>query len=198
MSFATRSLNSARVKTSCSQTGNIRRRRSLRVAPVAIKQAERYRREGLADVFRRGAEEIEMAYWLVKSEPSAWSWDQQVAKGAKGEAWTGVRNFTARQNLVKMKKGDRAFFYHSGEGKDVVGVVEITREHHPDPTAEKGEPWVVVDVKAVAPMSTPVTLGAIKKEPKLKDMALVKYSRLSVGPVTDNEWKLVCKMGGMK
>ena len=129
-----------------------------------------------------------MAYWLMKSEPGAWSWDQQVKAGAKGTEWTGVRNHTAKQNLMKMKKGDRAFFYHSGEGKDVVGVIEIVREHHPDPTAEK----------AVAPMSTPVTLGAIKKEPKLKDMALVKYSRLSVGPVTDDEWKLVCKMGGMK
>ena len=139
-----------------------------------------------------------MAYWLVKSEPSVWSWDMQVAKGAKGEAWTGVRNFTARQNLVNMKKGDRAFFYHSNVGKEIVGVVEVFREHHPDPTAEKGEPWVVVDVKALEPLPQPVTLDAIKQEPKLKDMALVKLSRLSVGPVTADEWKLICKMGGMK
>ena len=111
-----------------------------------------------------------MNYWLVKSEPSAWSWDQQVAKGAKGEAWTGVRNFTARQNLVKMKKGDRAFYYHSNEGKDIVGIVETIEEHYPDPTADKGEPWVAVRVKAVKPM------------PK---------------PVTPDEWKLICKMGGM-
>ena len=139
-----------------------------------------------------------MNYWLVKSEPSVWSWDQQVAKGAKGEAWTGVRNYTARINLVNMKTGDKAFFYHSNEGKDIVGVVEVIREHHPDPTAEKGEPWVVVDVEAAEPMPKPVTLEAIKKEPKLKDMALAKYSRLSVGPVTPDEWKLICKMGGMK
>ena len=138
-----------------------------------------------------------MAYWLVKSEPSTWSWDQQVAKGAKGEAWTGVRNFTARQNLSNMKKGDKAFFYHSNEGKDIVGIAEVIKEAYPDPTA-KGEPWVVVDVKTVEALPKPVALAAIKAEPKLKDMALVKYSRLSVQPVTDAEWKLVCKMGGLK
>jgi predicted RNA-binding protein with PUA-like domain len=97
-----------------------------------------------------------------------------------------------------MKKGDRGFFYHSNEGKAVVGIVEIVREQHPDPSAEAGEPWVVVDVKAVEPVPQPVTLEAIKKEPKLNDMALVKYSRLSVGPVTPDEWKLVCKMAGVK
>ena len=139
-----------------------------------------------------------MAYWLVKSEPSSWSWEQQVAKGDKGEAWTGVRNFTARQNLVKMKKGDRVFYYHSNEGKDIVGIVEVIREQHPDPTAKAGEPWVVVDVKALEPVPQPVTLEAIKKEPKLKEMALVKYSRLSVQPVTADEWKVGCKMGGVK
>jgi predicted RNA-binding protein with PUA-like domain len=139
-----------------------------------------------------------MAYWLVKSEPDSWSWDQQVKAGAKGAEWTGVRNFTARRNLMAMKKGDRAFFYHSNEGKDIVGIVEVSKEHHPDPTAEKGESWVVVDVKAVEPMPQPVDLDAIKKEPKLKDMALVKYSRLSVQPVTADEWKIVCKMGGLK
>jgi predicted RNA-binding protein with PUA-like domain len=138
-----------------------------------------------------------MAYWLVKSEPDSWSWDQQVKAGAKGAEWTGVRNHTAKQNLQKMKKGDRAFFYHSNEGKDIVGIVEVVREAHPDPTA-KGEPWVVVDVKAAEPMATSVTLEAIKKEPNLKEMALVKYSRLSVQPVTADEWKTVCKMGGVK
>ena len=142
--------------------------------------------------------ENHMAYWLMKSEPGAWSWDQQVKAGAKGTEWTGVRNFTARKNLMAMKKGDRGFFYHSGEGKDIVGVVEIVRENHPDPTAEKGEPWVVVDVKAVEPMARPVALEAIKKEANLKDMALIKYSRLSVQPVTADEWKLICKMGGVK
>ena len=139
-----------------------------------------------------------MAYWLMKSEPDSWSWDQQVKAGAQGAEWTGVRNHTAKQNLMKMKKGDRAFFYHSNVGKEIVGVVEVFREHHPDPTAEKGEPWVVVDVKALEPMPQPVTLDAMKKESKLKDMALVKLSRLSVGPVTTDEWKLICKMGGMK
>ena len=139
-----------------------------------------------------------MAYWLMKSEPGSWSWDQQVKSGAKGEAWTGVRNFQARANLMRMKKGDRAFFYHSGDDKAVVGVVEVVREHHPDPTAKKDESWVVVDVKAVAPAAKPVTLQAIKAEAKLKDMVLVRNSRLSVQPVTADEWKIVCKMGGLK
>ena len=139
---------------------------------------------------------MKMAYWLVKSEPSAWSWDQQVAKGAKGEAWTGVRNFTARQNLVKMKKGDLAFFYHSNEGKEIVGIAEIIKEAYPDPTDKTGK-FVCVDIKADKPLKTPVTMAAIKADKKLADMALVKYSRLSVQPVTAEEWKLVCKMGGL-
>ena len=138
-----------------------------------------------------------MTYWLVKSEPDAWSWDEQVKAGAKGTAWTGVRNHTAKLNLMKMKKGDRGFFYHSNVGKEIVGVVEIVREHFPDPTADAGSPWVVVQVKAAEPLPKPVTLEAVKKEPKLKDMALLKQSRLSVQPVTDAEWKLVCKMGGL-
>jgi predicted RNA-binding protein with PUA-like domain len=138
-----------------------------------------------------------MAFWLMKSEPDAWSWDQQVEKGAKGELWTGVRNHTAKLNLMKMKKGDRGFFYHSNIGKEIVGIVEIIREHHPDPTAEDGSPWVVVDVKALQPMPVPVTLAAIKDEPRLKDMALLKYSRLSVQPVAADQWKLICKMGGL-
>jgi predicted RNA-binding protein with PUA-like domain len=139
-----------------------------------------------------------MAYWLVKSEPDAWSWDQQVQAGAKGEAWTGVRNHTAKLNLMKMKKGDRGFFYHSNVGKEIVGLVEIVREHYPDPSAKPGDPWVVVDIAARAPMPKPVTLEAIKAEPRLRDMALLKYSRLSVQPVTEAEWTLVCKMGGVK
>lgn len=138
-----------------------------------------------------------MAYWLVKSEPDAWSWDQQKKAGAKGEAWTGVRNHTARGNLKAMKKGDRAFFYHSNVGKEIVGIVEVVREAYPDPSAKAGEPWIVVDFKAVEALPKPVTLEAIKKDAKLKDMALVKYSRLSVQPVTDAEWKLICKMGGL-
>ncbi|HET9904406.1 MAG TPA: EVE domain-containing protein [Xanthobacteraceae bacterium] len=139
-----------------------------------------------------------MAYWLVKSEPDSWSWDQQVKAGPKGEAWTGVRNHTAKQNLQKMKKGDRAFFYHSNVGKEIVGIVEVVREAYPDPTAKAGDPWVVVDVKAVAPLPKPVSLEAIKGEPRLKDMALIKYSRLSVQPVTDKEWDIVTRMGGLR
>jgi predicted RNA-binding protein with PUA-like domain len=138
-----------------------------------------------------------MAYWLMKSEPEAWSWEQQVKKGAKGEAWTGVRNHTAKQNLMKMKKGDRAFFYHSNVGKEIVGIIEIIQESYPDPTAKAGEPWVVVDVNAVEPLPEPVTLEAVKSEPRLKNMALLKLSRLSVQPVTMDEWRIVCKMGGL-
>ena len=138
-----------------------------------------------------------MPYWLMKSEPDAWSWDQQVKRGPKGEAWSGVRNHTAKLNLMKMKKGDRAFFYHSNVGKEIVGIVEVIREHYPDPTAKPGDPWVVVDVKAVEPLPEPVTLDAIKVEPKLKDMMLINNSRLSVQPVTAAEWKRVCQMGGI-
>jgi predicted RNA-binding protein with PUA-like domain len=137
-----------------------------------------------------------MAYWLVKSEPSSWSRQQQVAKGAKGEAWTGVRNFTARQNLVNMKKGDRAFFYHSNEGKEIVGIAEVIREAYPDPSDKTGK-FVCVDLAADKPLQTPVTMAAIKADKKLAGMALVKYSRLSVQPVTPEEWKLVCRMGGL-
>jgi predicted RNA-binding protein with PUA-like domain len=139
-----------------------------------------------------------MAYWLMKSEPGAWSWQQQVKAGAKGEAWSGVRNHQAKLNLMKMKKGDRAFFYHSNLDKAAVGVVEIIREAYPDPTAKAGEPWVVVDVRAIEALSRPVTLEAIKAEPKLKAMVLVNNTRLSVQPVTADEWKLVRKMGGLK
>jgi len=137
-------------------------------------------------------------YWLIKSEPGSWSWDQQVKSGPRGEAWTGVRNHTAKLNLIKMKKGDRAFFYHSNEGKEIVGITEVVRESYPDPTAEPDSPWVVVDVKAVAPLATPVTLAEIKDDPRLRDMALVKQSRLSVQPVTAQEWKRVCELGGVK
>jgi predicted RNA-binding protein with PUA-like domain len=139
-----------------------------------------------------------MAYWLLKTEPEAYSWADLVKRGAKGDAWTGVRNFTARENLKSMKKGDRAFFYHTGDEKQVVGEAEVIREHYPDPTAGKGEPWVVVDVRAVEPVPKPVTLAAVKADARLKDMALVKYSRLSVQPVTAEQWKMVRKMGGMK
>jgi predicted RNA-binding protein with PUA-like domain len=138
-----------------------------------------------------------MAHWLIKSEPEVWSWEQQVKAGAKGTFWNGVRNHQAKLNLMKMKTGDTCFFYHSNEGKEIVGIAEVIKEAYADPTAEPGEPWVVVDVKAVKPLKRPVTLVDIKAEPKLADMALVKSSRLSVQPVTGAEWTLVCKMGGV-
>lgn len=137
-----------------------------------------------------------MNYWLVKSEPSVWSWDQQVAKGKTGEPWTGVRNHTAKLNMMKMKKGDRAFYYHSNEGKEIVGIVEIVKEHYPDPTDKTGK-FVCVDIAADKALKTPVTLEAIKGEKKLANMELVKLSRLSVQSVTADEWKLICKMGGV-
>ena len=138
-----------------------------------------------------------MSYWLLKTEPDTYSWDTQVKRGAKGEPWTGVRNFTARSHLKEMKKGDRAFFYHTGEEKQVVGIVEVVRESYPDATDPKGV-FVAVDVKALEPLPKPVTLADIKAEPRLKEMALVKYSRLSVQPVTAAEWKIVRHMGGKR
>lgn len=135
-----------------------------------------------------------MAYWLMKSEPSTWSWNQQAGKGAAGEAWTGVRNHTAKLNMMKMKRGERAFFYHSNEGKEIVGIVEIIREAYPDPTDGTGK-FVCVDIKAVMPLPKPVTLAAIKSEKRLENMALLKQSRLSVQPVTAAEWILIGKMG---
>lgn len=139
-----------------------------------------------------------MAYWLIKSEPEVWSWAQQSAKGAKGEPWTGVRNHQAKLWLRDMAKGDRAFFYHSGKVKAVVGVVEVIKAAYADPTAEQGAPWVCVDFKAVAPFNEEVTLKDIKAEPKLAEMMLVKNSRFSVQPVRDDEWKLICRKGGVK
>jgi predicted RNA-binding protein with PUA-like domain len=139
-----------------------------------------------------------MAYWLLKTEPDEYSWNDQVKRGSKGEAWTGVRNFTARRHLKEMKNGDKFFFYHTGEEKQVVGIGEIIREAFPDPTAKKDEGWVAVQTSADKPFPKPVTLAAVKAEPKLKEMALVKYGRLSVQPVTADEWKFVCKMGGLK
>jgi predicted RNA-binding protein with PUA-like domain len=138
-----------------------------------------------------------MAHWLYKSEPFKWSWDAQVKAGAKGTFWNGVRNHAAKLNLIRMKLGDRGFFYHSNEGKEIVGIVEVIREAYPDPTAAAGEPWVVVEIRAVKPLKVPVTLEAIKREPKLAEMALLKLSRLSVQPVTDAEWAIVCGMGGI-
>lgn len=138
-----------------------------------------------------------MSHWLLKTEPEEFSWDDCVKRGAKGEPWTGVRNFTARGHLKAIKKGDLAFFYHTGDERQIVGVAEVIREAYPDPTDEKGV-FVAVDVKAVKPLPKPVTLATIKAAPRLKEMALVKYGRLSVQPVTVAEWNLVCKMGGCK
>ena len=137
-----------------------------------------------------------MAYWLFKSEPGTWSWDQQVAKGAAGEEWDGIRNYQARNNMRAMKKGDHGFFYHSIDEKQVVGIVEVIAEIHPDSTDGSGK-WECVDVAAVKAVPNPVTLEQIKDEPRLADMVLVKNSRLSVQPVSDKEWALVCKMGGL-
>ena len=136
-----------------------------------------------------------MAYWLFKSEPHTWSWDDQVKKGAGGEEWDGVRNYQARNNMKAMKQGDRGFFYHSGEARAIVGIVEVAAEAHPDSTTDDPR-WECVDVRAVAPMPRPVTLAEIKAEPRLKDFALVRQSRLSVVPVSDAEWRLICAMGG--
>jgi predicted RNA-binding protein with PUA-like domain len=138
-----------------------------------------------------------MANWLLKTEPETFSWGDQVKRGPKGEPWTGVRNFTARRYLKEMKTGDQAFFYHTGDEKQIVGIAEVIRESYKDPTDADGK-FLAVDVKAIEPLRQPVTLAAIKAEPRLKDMALVKYSRLSVQPVTAAEWKIVCHMGGKK
>ena len=135
-----------------------------------------------------------MAYWLMKSEPDSWSWDQQVKAGSKGAEWTGVRNHTAKQNLMKMKKGDRAFFYHTGDEKQVVGIGDVIREAFADPSAEKGEPWVAVQTAADKPLPKPVTLAAIKADPTFEDFKLVRQSRLSVVPVSEAHAKLIAKM----
>ena len=137
-----------------------------------------------------------MNYWLLKTEPETFSWAMQKKKGAKGEPWSGVRNHTAKRNMMAMKKGDECFFYHSGEEKAVVGIVKVSGEYRPDPTDEKGIFGLVI-VEAVKDVPKPVTLAACKANPKLAAMSLVKWARLSVQPVTDAEWKEVCKMGGM-
>lgn len=137
-----------------------------------------------------------MAYWLVKSEPTSWSFADQVAAGRDGTFWNGVRNHTAKQHLIAMKPGERVFFYHSNEGKAVVGVVEVARPYYPDHTDASGR-FGMVDLRAVVELPRPVTLEAIKAEPGLADMILVRNSRMSVQPVTDVEWAAVCRMGGL-
>jgi predicted RNA-binding protein with PUA-like domain len=137
-----------------------------------------------------------MAYWLFKSEPETWSFDMQAKRGKAGQEWDGVRNFTARNNMRAMKRGDQGFFYHSGAEKAVVGIVEVVKEAHPDSTDGTGQ-WECVDIAAVKPLPKPVTLAEVKADKALAEMALVKLSRLSVQPVTEAEWKRVCRMGGL-
>ncbi|MCB4456985.1 EVE domain-containing protein [Leisingera sp. McT4-56] len=135
-----------------------------------------------------------MRYWLFKSEPSTWSWDNQAAKGAAGEEWDGVRNYQARNFMREMKIGDRGFFYHSQKEKSVVGIVEVCAEAHPDSTTEDDR-WECVDIKAVRPFARPVSLDQIKADPRLEEMVLVKNSRLSVQPVSEAEWAAICALG---
>jgi predicted RNA-binding protein with PUA-like domain len=135
-------------------------------------------------------------FWLFKSEPDAWSWDDQVAKGAAGEEWTGVRNYQARNNMRAMKVGDRGFFYHSNKDRAIVGIVEVSAEAHPDSTAEDPR-WECVDIRAVEPLKRPVTLDECKAEKRLAGMVLVNNSRLSVQPVTAEEWRVICELGGL-
>jgi predicted RNA-binding protein with PUA-like domain len=137
-----------------------------------------------------------MAYWLFKSEPSVWSFDAQVAQGEKGTSWNGVRNHSAKLNMMAMKVGDEGFFYHSNEGKQIVGIVEVIKPYYPDPTDESGK-FGMVDLKAARALPKPVTLEAVKGEKRLAEMALVVNSRLSVQPVTAEEWRIVCAMGGL-
>ena len=136
-----------------------------------------------------------MAYWLFKSEPDVWGWDQQVAKGDAGEEWNGVRNYQARNNMRLMEIGDKGFFYHSRSGLEIVGIVEVCATSHPDSTTDDPR-WDCVDIRAIEALPSPVSLDAIKATPALADMVLVKNSRLSVQPVTDAEWTLICEMGG--
>jgi predicted RNA-binding protein with PUA-like domain len=142
---------------------------------------------------RKGNETL---YWLFKSEPDVWSWEMQKRKGAKGEQWDGVRNYQARNNMQAMRLGDLGFFYHSNEGKEIVGIVEVCKETHQDTTTDD-ERWQCVDIKAVCDVEKPVTLADVKANPKLEDMSLVTSMRLSVQPVAKKEWEIVCKMAGV-
>lgn len=136
-----------------------------------------------------------MAYWLFKSEASTWSWEQQVAKGETGEEWDGVRNYQARNHMRSMKLGDRGFFYLSQKDKKIVGIIEVCAESHPDSSTDD-ERWDCVDIKAIAPLPEPVTLEMCKADERLKDMVLVNNTRLSVQPVTAEEWQIICDLGG--
>lgn len=137
-----------------------------------------------------------MAFWLFKSEPDTWGWDHQVAKGAIGEEWHGVRNYQARNNMRAMQIGDQGFFYHSRQGLEIVGIVEVCALAHPDSTTDDPR-WECVDIRALRPLARPVSLDEIKANPGLSDMVLVKNSRLSVQPVTPDEWAVICELGGI-
>jgi predicted RNA-binding protein with PUA-like domain len=137
-----------------------------------------------------------MRHWLFKSEPETWSWADQVAKGGAGEEWDGVRNYQARNFMRQMALGDRGFFYHSQSEKAVVGMVEVIATAHPDSSTDDDR-WDCVDIRAIAPLPAPVTLEQVKSDPRLADMVLIKMSRLSVQPVTDDEWRIICALGGM-
>ncbi len=137
-----------------------------------------------------------MRYWLFKSEPDVWSWDMQVARGAAGEEWSGVRNYQARNMMRAMQVGDRGFFYHSNIGKEIVGIVEVIVPAHPDSTADDPK-WECVDIRALMPLPRPVTLAECKTDPRLAGMALVTNSRLSVQPVSADEWAVICALGGL-
>lgn len=139
---------------------------------------------------------VSTGFWLFKSEPDVFSWDTQKSRGAKGEPWTGVRNYLARNNMRAMRLGDLGFFYHSNIGLEIVGVVEVCALAHPDQTDETGK-WMCVDVRAVADMPKPVSLDAVKADPKLAKMSLVTSMRLSVQPVQPDEWAHLCRMGGL-
>ncbi|GGL54851.1 EVE domain-containing protein [Wenxinia marina] len=136
-----------------------------------------------------------MAYWLFKSEPDTWGWDDQVAKGDAGQEWDGVRNYQARNNMKAMQVGDRGFFYHSQKGLEIVGIVEVCALAHPDSTSDDPR-WECVDIRAVRPFARPVSMAEIKADPALSEMVLVKNSRLSVQPVTEDQWRRVCELGG--
>ena len=138
-----------------------------------------------------------MAYWLFKSEPDVWSWDQQVAKGDAGEEWHGIRNYQARNNMRAMTVGDQGFFYHSNIGKEIVGIVEVIALSHPDSTTDDSR-WDCVDIRAVRPLARAVTLEACRADPRLAGMVLVNNTRLSVQPVTGDEWRVVCELGGVR
>jgi len=137
-----------------------------------------------------------MEYWLMKSEPNTWSWEQQVKVGSKGEGWDGVRNYQASNNMKKMKKGDLCFFYHSVKERDIIGIVKVKNEYHPDPT-DKSERFGMVTVVAVKPLKNTVNLDQIKNDKRLIHLALVKQSRLSVMPIDVKSWKIICNLGGI-